>query len=81
MSFYLGVYPGLSQSDTQSLYDQNKASLKPATANHMKAKTVLKNEKDERYLVQTWQDGSICDLTEKPRTIEVQVNKNHGDMT
>jgi DUF971 family protein len=44
--------------------------MKPS---HTKAPTELKNEKEKRYLVQTWQDGSICDLTEKPRTIEVQV--------
>lgn len=29
---------------------------------------------DQRYLVQEWKNGSECDLTEKPRTVEVQVN-------
>lgn len=27
----------------------------------------------QRYLVQKWEDGSICDKTNQPRKIEVQV--------
>lgn len=76
----MGLYPGLSQADAQSLYEtdpNSKALLKPAIKpSHAKAPTELKNEKEKRYLVQTWQDGSICDITEKPRTIEVQVSYN-----
>ncbi|KAI8080279.1 uncharacterized protein B0P05DRAFT_540700, partial [Gilbertella persicaria] len=44
----------------------------PAQPDQSSAPTELKSKGDQRYLVQTWKDGSECDLTERPRTIEVQ---------
>lgn len=79
----MGIYPGLSQADAQSLYkSDDKAVSKPAIkpTRHAKAITQLKSDKEERYLVQTWQDGSVCDITEKPRTIEVQVKHGKSKM-
>jgi hypothetical protein len=71
----LGLYPGVAPADIDT---NNKAlsSTKPTTKQgQSRAPTELKSNGDQRYLVQTWRDGSKCDLTEKPRTIEVQVNE------
>ncbi|KAG0903415.1 hypothetical protein G6F34_001141 [Rhizopus arrhizus] len=39
---------------------------------YKKAKTTLKQIGDQRVLIQQWNEGSICDLTKKPRTTVVQ---------
>jgi P pilus assembly chaperone PapD len=73
-SFYLGLYPGVAPADIDA---NNKAisSTKPISKQgQSRAPTELKGNGDQRYLVQTWKDGSKCDLTQKPRTIEVQVS-------
>lgn len=71
-SFFLGLYPGLSK---ESLINVDKKALASTTKkNQARVKTELKKNGDQRYLVQKWGDGSRCDLTEKPRTIEVQVS-------
>ena len=73
-SFFLGLYPGLSK---ESLIHADKKAVAATTKKgHAAAgvKTELKKNGDQRYLVQKWGDGSRCDLTEKPRTIEVQVS-------
>ncbi|KAL0137412.1 hypothetical protein V8B55DRAFT_1528118 [Mucor lusitanicus] len=62
-SFFLGLYPGLSK---ESLINADKKAVAATTK-----KDHARNG-DQRYLVQKWGDGSRCDLTEKPRTIEVQ---------
>ncbi|GAN04823.1 glucosidase II beta subunit-like protein [Mucor ambiguus] len=69
-SFFLGLYPGLSK---ESLVNAEKKAVAATTKKeHARVKTELKKNGDQRYLVQKWGDGSRCDLTEKPRTIEVQ---------
>ncbi|KAF1801263.1 hypothetical protein FB192DRAFT_1384941 [Mucor lusitanicus] len=69
-SFFLGLYPGLSK---ESLINADKKAVAATTKkDHARVKTELKKNGDQRYLVQKWGDGSRCDLTEKPRTIEVQ---------
>lgn len=71
-SFFLGLYPGLSK---ESLIHADKKAVAATTKkDHANVKTELKKNGDQRYLVQKWGDGSRCDLTEKPRTIEVQVS-------
>ncbi|OBZ91389.1 Protein OS-9 [Choanephora cucurbitarum] len=65
-SYILGYHPNSKHIDS-SYSDQTKA-LRAKKKVH----TELRNVGDQRYLVQTWKDGSICDLTEKPRTVEVQ---------
>ncbi|KAI8644134.1 hypothetical protein BD408DRAFT_413768 [Parasitella parasitica] len=68
-SFFLGRYPGLSKG---SLINADKKAIASTTKKHFAVKTELKNNGDQRYLVQKWGDGSKCDLTDKPRVIEVQ---------
>lgn len=75
-SFYLGIYPGSLDSIMPD--DGNEKAL--AATNNMKPKksnakapTTLRKVGDQRYLVQEWKNGSNCDLTDKPRTVEVQV--------
>lgn len=71
-SFFLGMYPGLSKESMVNADKKAVASI--SKQNQVKGKTELKKNGDQRYLVQRWGDGSRCDLTEKPRTIEVQVS-------
>lgn len=61
--------------------NNNKANTTPApAANNEAAKTTttsppnteLQVKGDQRYLVQRMEDGTICDLTNRPRTIEIQ---------
>lgn len=56
-----------------------KAVASTTKKNQARVKTELKKNGDQRYLVQKWGDGSKCDLTEKPRTIEVQVSSDGCD--
>lgn len=37
--------------------------------------TSLRHVGDQRYLVQQWTGGTECDLTGKPRSIEIQVKR------
>ncbi|GAA5794778.1 hypothetical protein EDC94DRAFT_653019 [Helicostylum pulchrum] len=70
-SFYLGVYPGAvidtdKENQNAVSFPNNKKNSSP------KAATIMRKVGDQRYLVQEWKNGSECDLTEKPRTVEVQ---------
>ncbi|KAI8075592.1 hypothetical protein BDF21DRAFT_495097 [Thamnidium elegans] len=69
-SFYLGVYPG-AVTDTDK-ENQKALSFPNNKKSSSKADTVMRKVGDQRYLVQEWKNGSECDLTEKPRTVEVQ---------
>ena len=73
-SFYLGMYPGepVEKSDMKAL----SSNTKPKKSTQ-KAPAFMRKAGDQRYLVQEWKNGSKCDLTEKPRTVEVQY---HCDM-
>ncbi|KAI8884520.1 hypothetical protein K501DRAFT_332586 [Backusella circina FSU 941] len=65
-SFYLGLYPGVDikkEPGTKALATITRTA---------KAKTALKQVGDQRLLTQLWKDGTVCDITEKPRTVEVQ---------
>lgn len=76
-SFFLGLYPGLSK---ENLINPDKKAVAATTLtkkDHARVKTELKKNGDQKYLVQKWGDGSKCDLTEKPRVIEVQVSACH----
>ncbi|ORE22582.1 hypothetical protein BCV71DRAFT_260100 [Rhizopus microsporus] len=70
-SHYLGKYPGVT-------IDQNpiiENALLPTIRRDKTAKrpvTTLKQVGNQRYLLQQWGDGSTCDFTKKPRTVEVQ---------
>ncbi|KAI8975695.1 hypothetical protein BDF20DRAFT_625504 [Mycotypha africana] len=87
-SFYLGFHPGLRQgtTDIQTKQHNDKAALiAKGNGAHQHQKqyghlyTELRTLGDQRYLVQKWKDGSICDLTERPRTVEVQYHCDlHG---
>jgi hypothetical protein len=65
-SFHLGLYPGV---DMKKEPGSNALATITRTA---KAKTTLKQVGDQRLLTQLWKDGTVCDITEKPRTVEVQ---------
>ncbi|CEP11938.1 hypothetical protein [Parasitella parasitica] len=70
-SFFLGRYPGLTKKSLANV--DKKAVASTTQRDHYQAvKTELKKNGDQRYLVQKWGDGSTCDLTDKPRNIEVQ---------
>ncbi|KAH6640005.1 glucosidase II beta subunit-like protein-domain-containing protein [Truncatella angustata] len=49
----------------------NKATTSPPT-------TELQVKGDQRYLVQRMDDGTVCDLTNRPRTIEIQYHCSPG---
>lgn len=38
------------------------------------AKTSMRHIGDQRYLTQFWEGGTVCDLTGKPRSIEIQAS-------
>ncbi|ORY58584.1 glucosidase II beta subunit-like protein-domain-containing protein [Pseudomassariella vexata] len=50
-----------------------EAESKPAPAN-----PELQVKGDQRYLVQRLEDGTLCDLTNRPRTIEIQYHCSPG---
>lgn len=45
---------------------------------HQQPITSLRHVGDQRYLVQQWTGGTQCDLTGKPRSIEIQVKRERG---
>lgn len=69
-SYILGYHPNSKYLDVNHGTDEPKALRAKK-----KVYTELRNVGDQQYLAQTWKDGSVCDLTEKPRTVEVQVKK------
>ncbi|KAI7904072.1 uncharacterized protein BX663DRAFT_506309 [Cokeromyces recurvatus] len=80
-SFYLGFHPSMTLDDNTGDHANNKKELllskkKKLTPSqvYLKAPTELRtnNKGQERYLLQIWKEGSICDLTGKPRTVEIQ---------
>ncbi|KAI9479588.1 glucosidase II beta subunit-like protein-domain-containing protein [Zychaea mexicana] len=68
-SFYLGFFSPSSSSSSGSSNSEQTDVAEPSTN--------LQHIGDQRYLTQRWTGGSECDLTGKPRTIEVQF---HCDM-
>ncbi|KAI8349398.1 hypothetical protein BD560DRAFT_450248 [Blakeslea trispora] len=66
-SYILGYHPNSKYLDVNHGTDEPKALRAKK-----KVYTELRNVGDQQYLAQTWKDGSVCDLTEKPRTVEVQ---------
>ncbi|KAM0815571.1 putative Glucosidase II beta subunit-like protein-domain-containing protein [Seiridium cardinale] len=64
---------------------KNSKTNTPAPANNEAAKpttpppnTELQVKGDQRYLVQRMEDGTVCDLTNRPRTIEIQYHCSPG---
>ncbi|KAI1858806.1 hypothetical protein JX265_009322 [Neoarthrinium moseri] len=81
--YVLGRVEGPSSSTSTSRRGRgNKAT--PVPAKEAKAKTAsppnteLQVKGDQRYLVQRMEDGTICDLTNRPRTIEIQYHCSPG---
>ncbi|KAI9278486.1 hypothetical protein BDA99DRAFT_554118 [Phascolomyces articulosus] len=82
-SFYLGVF---SPTSITSNNGEGEGSSSTTTTSSEKTdiaepSTSLKHVGNQRYLTQRWTDGSECDLTGKPRSIEVQFHcdMNSGD--
>ncbi|KAK6189382.1 hypothetical protein LQW54_013321 [Pestalotiopsis sp. IQ-011] len=72
-------------SSTTSRRGRNSKTTTPAAANKDAAKptsappnTDLQVKGDQRYLVQRMEDGTLCDLTNRPRTIEIQYHCSPG---
>jgi hypothetical protein len=77
----LGIYPGSLDSISEKKQDdKDKKALsatndvKPKKTDIKAAPTFMRKVGEQRYLVQEWKNGSNCDLTDKPRTVEVQVS-------
>ncbi|KAI8974986.1 hypothetical protein BDB01DRAFT_908572 [Pilobolus umbonatus] len=66
-SFYLGVYPSFAIDPAN-----NKAILQTTSQSSVKPTTFIKEVDNQYYLVQKWEDGTLCDLTDRPRTVEIQ---------
>ncbi|KAI9483198.1 MAG: hypothetical protein EXX96DRAFT_499138 [Benjaminiella poitrasii] len=76
-SFYLGFHPSVAsnegkKSDNKELLSKKRKATPRQV--YLKAPTELRKmmDSEERYLAQAWKGGSVCDLTGKPRTVEVQ---------
>lgn len=54
------------------------ANDKPKAASPAPPNTELQVKGDQRYLVQRLEDGTVCDLTNRPRTIEIQYHCSPG---
>ncbi|KAF7729231.1 Protein OS-9 [Apophysomyces ossiformis] len=66
-SYLLGIYSEPAESGSPSEQtDVSQRVESPVTS--------LRRVGDKRYLVQKWTGGTKCDLTGKPRTVEVQAN-------
>lgn len=69
--FILGKVPAISASaDRHSRRDQGEASSSPPPSSSSPAELQVKG--DQRYLVQRLEGGTVCDLTGRERTVEVQ---------
>ncbi|KAG0165783.1 Protein OS-9 [Apophysomyces sp. BC1015] len=66
-SFYLGMY--LEPKKVEGKSEQTDVSQKLE-----KPTTSLRHVGDKRYLVQRWTGGTNCDLTDKPRSVEIQAH-------
>ncbi|KAI0184014.1 glucosidase II beta subunit-like protein-domain-containing protein [Xylaria flabelliformis] len=60
------------QQQRREQTDQGDASTAPAPATPAPPNTDLQVKGDQRYLVQRMGDGTVCDLTGRERTIEIQ---------
>ncbi|KAL0074195.1 glucosidase II beta subunit-like protein-domain-containing protein [Phycomyces blakesleeanus] len=76
-SFYLGLYPGTTESSDLIQRNSAKQSTTVQQISKNIPKTDLHHVGDKRYLVQKWGGGTQCDITKEPRSIEVQY---HCDM-
>ncbi|KAF3020669.1 hypothetical protein G7054_g5065 [Neopestalotiopsis clavispora] len=72
-------------SSTTNRRGRNTKTTTPVAANKDAAKptasppnTELQVKGDQRYLVQRMEDGTLCDLTNRPRTIEIQYHCSPG---
>lgn len=54
------------------------ADGQPKEASPAPPNTELQVKGDQRYLVQRLEDGTVCDLTNRPRTIEIQYHCSPG---
>lgn len=82
--YVLGRVQDPSSTATRRGRNNNKATT-PAPANNEAAaktdsppNTELQVKGDQRFLVQRMDDGTVCDLTNRPRTIEIQYHCSPG---
>lgn len=68
--YILGQATLPESSETQSISSSSSSSSSGSSKSHVPAELQVKG--DQRYLVQKLQGGTICDLTGRERTIEVQ---------
>lgn len=69
-AFVLGRVPKTPESSTSVAKRENSGQETQAAARPPKADLQVKG--DQRYLVQKLENGTTCDITHRPRTIEVQ---------
>ncbi|KAI8384390.1 uncharacterized protein BYT42DRAFT_562370 [Radiomyces spectabilis] len=74
-SYYLGYYNNYAKPSMHKDASQNKPAQQSDVASPDTidvSNTELRRVADKKYLVQRWTGGTQCDLTGKPRTVEIQ---------
>lgn len=73
-SFYLGFYSGKKENRQHGAPRQQSFDLdKKVHKQQQQPDTLMRHVGDQRFLAQRWEGGTLCDLTGKPRSIEIQV--------
>lgn len=72
-AFYLGYFNPKQKASGKSGKQQTDVT---EHRDNSVSKTTMRHIGDQRYLTQYWEGGTVCDLTGKPRSIEIQASKS-----
>ncbi|KAF9970906.1 Protein OS-9 [Actinomortierella ambigua] len=70
-TYTLARYKSDTDSPADSLVNAAQKSLQKPSKSSPSTRTVIQEGSDRKQLVQQWSDGTVCDLTKKPRKATV----------